>query len=115
MNNYLSLLLATFSLFNLTIILLGTLVGAVVGALPGFTATMAIAILIPITYTWDASAALIFLGAIYCGSMYGGSITAILINTPGTAAAAATTIDGYALTQKGRSQEALTQSAVASF
>ena len=64
MNNYLSLLLATFSLFNLTIILLGTLVGAVVGALPGFTATMAIAILILITYTWDASAALIFLGAI---------------------------------------------------
>lgn len=115
MNNYLDLFLATLSFSNLAIVLLGTITGIIVGALPGFTATMAIAILVPITYTWDATAALIFLGAIYCGSMYGGSITAILINTPGTAAAAATTIDGYALTQKGRSQEALTQSAVASF
>ncbi len=115
MNNYLDLFLATLSFSNLAIVLLGTITGIIVGALPGFTATMAIAILVPVTYTWDATAALIFLGAIYCGSMYGGSITAILINTPGTAAAAATTIDGYALTQKGRSQEALTQSAVASF
>lgn len=115
MNNYIDLIVATLSLPNLAIVLLGTIVGIVVGALPGFTATMAIAILIPITYTWNATMALIFLGAIYCGSMYGGSITAILINTPGTAAAAATTIDGYALTKKGRAHEALTQSAVASF
>jgi putative tricarboxylic transport membrane protein len=115
MNNYLDLIMSTISLVNLAIVLLGTVVGIVVGALPGFTATMAIAILIPITYTWNATMALIFLGAIYCGSMYGGSITAILINTPGTAAAAATTIDGYALTKKGRAHEALTQSAVASF
>ena len=71
---------------NLMVILLGTVVGIIVGALPGFTATMGIAILIPLTYTWNASTALIFLGAIYCGSMFGGSISAILINTPGTAA-----------------------------
>ena len=73
---------------HLIITLVGTIVGIIIGALPGFTATMAIAVLIPVTYTWDAAAALIFLGAIYCGSMFGGSISAILINTPGTAAAA---------------------------
>lgn len=100
---------------NLMVILLGTVVGIIVGALPGFTATMGIAILIPLTYTWNASTALIFLGAIYCGSMFGGSISAILINTPGTAAAAATAMDGYAMTKHGRAHEALTEAAVASF
>ena len=100
---------------NLLVILTGTVVGIIVGALPGFTATMGIAILIPLTYTWNASTALIFLGAIYCGSMYGGSISAILINTPGTAAAAATAMDGYAMTRHGRPHEALTEAAVASF
>ena len=100
--------------FHLAITLAGTVVGIIIGALPGFTATMAIAVLIPITYTWDTTAALIFLGAIYCGSMFGGSISAILINTPGTAAAAATAMDGYAMTQRGRAHEALMESAVSS-
>lgn len=100
---------------NLLVILLGTIVGIIVGALPGFTATMGIAVLIPLTYTWDPAAALIFLGAIYCGSMYGGSISAILINTPGTAAATATALDGYAMTKLGKPHEALTEAAVASF
>lgn len=101
--------------FHLAITLSGTVVGIIIGALPGFTATMAIAVLIPITYTWDTTAALIFLGAIYCGSMFGGSISAILINTPGTAAAAATAMDGYAMTKRGRAHEALMESAVSSF
>lgn len=100
---------------HLLITLGGTIVGIIIGALPGFTATMAIAVLIPVTYTWDAAAALIFLGAIYCGSMFGGSISAILINTPGTAAAAATAMDGYAMTKKGHAHEALMESAVSSF
>lgn len=108
-------LLQALAPMNLLVILLGTIVGIVVGALPGFTATMGIAILIPLTYTWDATVALIFLGAIYCGSMFGGSISAILINTPGTAAAAATAMDGYAMTKHGRAHEALTEAAVASF
>ena len=100
---------------NLAVILSGTVLGITIGALPGFTATMGIAVLIPVTYTWNASTALIFLGAIYCGSMFGGSISSILINTPGTAAAAATAIDGFAMTGKGRAHEALTEAAVASF
>lgn len=115
MQDILTYFIQAFAPSNLMVILLGTVVGIVVGALPGFTATMGIAILIPLTYTWDASTALIFLGAIYCGSMYGGSISAILINTPGTAAAAATAMDGYAMTKAGRPHEALTEAAVASF
>ena len=115
MQEILSYFLAALTPLNIAVILLGTVVGIVVGALPGFTATMGIAILIPLTYTWNATTALIFLGAIYCGSMFGGSISAILINTPGTAAAAATAMDGYAMTKKGRAHEALTEAAVASF
>lgn len=115
MQEILTYFIQSFAPSNLLVILLGTIVGIVVGALPGFTATMGIAILIPLTYTWNASTALIFLGAIYCGSMYGGSISAILINTPGTAAAAATAMDGYAMTKHGRAHEALTEAAVASF
>ena len=115
MQDILTYFLQALAPTNLAVILLGTVVGIIVGALPGFTATMGIAILIPLTYTWNASTALIFLGAIYCGSMYGGSISAILINTPGTAAAAATAMDGYAMTKHGRAHEALTEAAVASF
>jgi len=93
----------------------GTVVGITVGALPGFTPTMGIAVLIPITYSMDPTTALVFLGAIYCGSMFGGSISAILINTPGTSAAAATAMDGYAMTAKGKSHAALVEASVASF
>lgn len=95
--------------------LLGTVIGIVIGALPGFTPTMGIAVLIPVTYTLEPTAGLVFLGALYCGSMFGGSISAILINTPGTSAAAATAMDGYPMTQSGRAHEALTEAAVASF
>lgn len=100
---------------NLLVILTGTVVGITVGALPGFTPTMGIAVLIPITYSMDPTTALVFLGAIYCGSMFGGSISAILINTPGTSAAAATAMDGYAMTAKGKSHAALVEASVASF
>ena len=108
-------LIQALSPMNLLTVLFGTVVGIIIGALPGFTATMGIAILIPVTYTWNTATALIFLGAIYSGSMFGGSISAILINTPGTAAAAATAIDGFEMTKKGRAHEALTEAAIASF
>ena len=84
-----------FTGINLLLALLGTVIGIVIGALPGFTPTMGIAVLIPVTYTLEPTAGLVFLGALYCGSMFGGSISAILINTPGTSAAAATAMDGY--------------------
>ena len=109
MNEILGYVLTAFSPVNLLFALLGTVVGITVGALPGFTPTMGIAVLIPITYTMDATTALVFLGAIYCGSMFGGSISAILINTPGTSAAAATAMDGHALTLKGEAHGALVE------
>lgn len=104
-----------FAPLNLLFALVGTVVGITVGALPGFTPTMGIAVLIPLTYNMDAVSALVFLGAIYCGSMFGGSISAILINTPGTSAAAATAMDGYAMTGKGEAHGALVEASVASF
>ncbi len=115
MTEILGYIATAFSLTNLMFALLGTVVGITVGALPGFTPTMGIAVLIPLTYTMNPTSALVFLGAIYCGSMFGGSISAILINTPGTSAAAATAMDGYAMTQKGRAHEALVEAASASF
>lgn len=115
MSELLNYIVVAFAPENLLFALAGTVIGITVGALPGFTPTMGIAILIPVTYTMDTASALLFLGAIYCGAMFGGSISAILINTPGTSAAAATAMDGYALTLKGRSHEALVEAAVASF
>ncbi|SFM18818.1 tripartite tricarboxylate transporter permease [Marinobacter zhejiangensis] len=81
--------------------------GVLIGALPGLTATMAVAVLAPFTFFMDATIGIPFLLGIYKGAIYGGSIPAILINTPGTAAAAATARDGYALTCQGKSRKAL--------
>lgn len=100
---------------NLLCCLLATVEGVVVGALPGLGPTIGMSLLIPFTYSMSPAAALIFLAACYCGTQYGGSITAILLNTPGTPAAVATTIEGYQMTLNGRGGEALNEAAVASF
>ncbi len=84
-----------FSLNSLLVITLGTVAGVAIGGMPGLTATMAVGLLVPFTYTMDPTAGLMLLGGIYCGAMYGGSIPAILLNTPGTPAAVATAIEGY--------------------
>ena len=93
---------------------LGVAGGIVVGALPGLTATMALALLVPFTFAMDASASLMMLGGVYVGAMYGGSIAAILVNTPGTPASIATTFDGYPLTKKGKAEHALVTAAFSS-
>ena len=85
----------------------GTVGGMVIGALPGFSAAMGVSLLIPITYGMNPVAALTMLVAMYTSAIYGGSITAILCHTPGTHASAATAIDGYQLTKKGRGMEAM--------
>jgi putative tricarboxylic transport membrane protein len=87
---------------NLLVMFIGVLIGIIVGAKPGLTATMAMAVLIPVTYSMDAAPALVLLGSAYCGALYGGAISAILLNTPGTPSAAATCIDGYRWRSKGR-------------
>lgn len=100
---------------SLLMALLGTILGIGLGALPGISTSMAIAVLIPFTFGMGAAQALIFLVTIYIGSMYGGSITSILLSTPGTPAHAASVIDGYQMTKQGRAHEALKEASVADF
>lgn len=92
----------------------GTGWGVLVGALPGLGPVLAISICLPFTYSLSPMAGMALIIGCYCGSVYGGSISAILINTPGTPQAAATTIDGYALTRKGQAGIALGWANVAS-
>jgi putative tricarboxylic transport membrane protein len=88
-------------------VFLGAIVGMVVGAIPGLTASAAIAMLVPVTFYMEPLSALAFLYVIGKSGRYGGSIAAILFNTPGTAASAATQLDGYPLSQRGMSSKAM--------
>ena len=100
---------------NLLIMFLSTAIGITIGCLPGLSAAMGVALLLPITFGMDPASGLITLGGIYCGAIFGGSISAILIHTPGTPASAATAIEGYELTKKGLAAKALTVACMASF
>ena len=100
---------------NLLLVCLGTALGIVFGAIPGLTATMGLALLVPFTFSMDPAGGLLMLAGIYVGAMYGDAIPAILINTPGTPAAIATTFDGFPLARKGMAQHALVTAAFASF
>ncbi len=104
-----------FTFSSLLTIVIGTVAGVAIGGMPGLTATMAVGLLVPFTYTMDPTNGLMLLGGIYCGAMYGGSIPAILLNTPGTPAAVATAIEGYPMSKQGRGALALKTSVVASF
>lgn len=92
---------------NIMLVVLGLLVGIFLGALPGIGSSMAIVLALPFTYFLDVLPAIAFLSTIYVGSAYGGSVTAILFNTPGTPEAVATTFDGYPMSQQGKSKKAL--------
>jgi len=100
---------------NLFFVLLGAILGTVFGMLPGIGAATTIALLLPITFSLDPLGSLIMLSGIYYGAQYGSSASAVLLNTPGTASAAMTTLDGYPMARKGRGGAALAISAVASF
>ncbi|MBI4568689.1 MAG: tripartite tricarboxylate transporter permease [Planctomycetes bacterium] len=94
---------------------IGILAGIIAGALPGLTATMSMALLVPFTFAIQSNAeAVLLLLGIYIGTMHGGAISAILIRTPGTPAAACTVFDGYPLAQRGEAARALNISTVAS-
>ncbi len=95
-------------------VLAGIVLGIMVGAMPGLSPSMGVALLVPFTYGMSPLLALMLLVGIYIGASYGGSITAITINAPGTASAVATGLDGYPLTQKGRPATALGVSIVTS-
>ncbi|WP_144440585.1 tripartite tricarboxylate transporter permease [Limnochorda pilosa] len=92
---------------NLVFTFLGTLGGILIGALPGLSSTMGVALLIPVTFSMNPATGLAMLGGVYCGSVYGGSITAILLRTPGTSASVATTFDGFELTKQGLGGKAI--------
>ena len=79
---------------NILAMCAGVTIGIVIGCLPGLSAAMGVALLLPMTFSMEASTGMIMLGAIYCGAIFGGSISAILIHTPGTPASAATAIEG---------------------
>lgn len=80
---------------NVGLLLAGTAVGIFIGAMPGLSVNMGLALLFPITFSVGGMSGIVMLLGIYCGAIYGGSITAILLRTPGTPASAATTLDGY--------------------
>ena len=93
----------------------GVALGIIIGCLPGLSAAMGVALMLPLTFSMPADTGLIVLGAIYCGAIFGGSISAILIHTPGTPASAATAIEGYQMTLQGRAGKALATACWSSF
>ncbi len=102
------------SLANLGAMLIGIVVGLVIGAIPGLGPPMAIALMIPISFTWEPQTALIMMVATYAAGLYGGSFTAILLRAPGTSASAATSIEGFEMTKRGKAIEAIRMGTFAS-
>ncbi|WP_104205092.1 tripartite tricarboxylate transporter permease [Billgrantia saliphila] len=93
--------------WNLTILIAGTVVGLLLGATPGLSPTMAVALLIPFTFQMDATSGLILLGVLYTATVAGGAVSAILVNIPGAPANIATMLDGHPMARNGRATEAL--------
>ncbi|MBU2937626.1 MULTISPECIES: tripartite tricarboxylate transporter permease [Pacificibacter] len=98
----------------LGLVVLGTVLGLVLGAIPGISSTMALAILMPVTFTMEPGVAMLFLISVFMSSVYGGSISAILMKLPGTPASIFTQIDGYPMAQQGRAGHALNFALVSS-
>lgn len=107
-------ILLAFEPINVLMVVLGTASGILLGATPGLTATMAIALLVPFSYGYPMLPATALLLGIYVGGMYGGSITAILMRIPGAPCNAATMLEGYPLTKKGMAGKAIAMSTIAS-
>ena len=115
MLEYLSIALTSFMSIEVIIALIvGVVGGMVIGIIPGLGPSVGIALLLPISFSMSPTAALVMMTAMYTTGVYGGSITAVLCHTPGTAASAATTMDGYEMTKQGRGMEAISVVTVAS-
>lgn len=98
----------------LGLLVAGTVLGLVLGAIPGISSTMALAILMPVTFAMEPGAAILFLMGIFMSSVYGGSMSAILMKLPGTPASIVTQIDGYPMARQGRAGQALNYALIAS-
>ena len=88
-------------------LVIGICGGTMIGCLPGLSASMGVALLLPLTYSMKPVPAMVMLTAIYTCAIYGGSISAILIHTPGTPSSAATVLDGYPMTEQGKGLQAV--------
>ncbi len=102
------------TLHNMMLISIAMVLGITAGALPGFSATMAVALMVPFTFTMTPTSGLVTIGALYCATIFGGSFSAILLNTPGTPSSIGTTFDGYPMARQGRGEEAIYTATVAS-
>jgi putative tricarboxylic transport membrane protein len=107
--------LIAFEPLNLGMVLLGVTLGLFIGAMPGLGSVNGVAILLPMTFLVPPTSAIIFLGAIYYGAMYGGAISSIMLGIPGASTAVATTFDGRPMAMKGEADRALVVAATASF
>ena len=101
--------------FNLTLMLVGIVLGVIIGVLPGLGGANGVAILLPLTFSMNPTSAIIMLTCIYWGALFGGAITSILFNIPGEPWSVATTFDGYPMAQQGRAGEALAAAFTSSF
>ena len=113
--NLMTGLTALLTPLNFFYMAIGTVLGILAGAVPGLSATMAISLLVPVTFVMKPLSGLAMLAGIYNGGMFGGSISAILFNVPGAASAAVTVFDGHPMTAKGQSARALQLAVLASF
>jgi putative tricarboxylic transport membrane protein len=104
-----------FTPFNLLMAAAGVIVGTLIGALPGIGPVSGVALLLPLTFGMSPTSGIIMLAALYAGSMYGGTITSVLINTPGESASVVTCIDGYQMALQGRAGAALGMATLGSF
>jgi putative tricarboxylic transport membrane protein len=104
-----------FTPLNLVFAALGAVIGTAIGVLPGLGPPATVALLLPLTYKMDPTAAIIMLAGIFYGAMYGGSTTSILLNIPGEAASVVTCLDGYKMARQGRAGPALGMAAIGSF
>ncbi|WP_097017913.1 tripartite tricarboxylate transporter permease [Orenia metallireducens] len=112
---FLTGLLAVLNIKTLILMIIGVAVGIIFGSVPGMTATMAVALFIPVTFSMDTIPGMAVMIALYVGGISGGLIPAILLNMPGTPSSIATTFDGYPLTQQGKGGKALGTAVVVSF
>lgn len=104
-----------FSLQGIMFVLIGVVTGTLIGMMPGLGPISAIAIMIPVTYGMDPSAALVMMAGVYYGAVFGGSTSSILLNAPGISGTVATAFDGYPMAQRGEAGKALAIAAISSF
>ena len=104
-----------FTWQNLIWVLVGCVLGTAVGVMPGLGSSMAVALLLPVTFSLDPTAAFIMFSGVYFGGLFGDSITGILMNTPGQASAIASTFEGHKMARNGRAAQALATAAIGAF